>query len=157
MKYLGKTGNNNLVTEQRAVEIADEFGLAADEKMALGFILDPKLEVFSGTSSENSPHEISLSTDVIFATNTNGTSYLRLPSDAPNGKRIIAKSLQGSTSNTIRMYPPVDTDGKSHVLIGYSNTSPTTSASYVACSYYPTEFLCLVSGNTRYWLQTSRY
>ena len=156
MKYLGSIGNDNLITEQRAVEIAAEFGLAADEKMTLGFITDPKLEIFSGSSAQNNAHVIASDTDVIFTTNTNGNSYLRLPPNAKNGKRIIIKALQGATNRTITLYPPNDTDGKDKKLIGYANTSPTTSATTVACSYYTCEFVCLISGNTRYWLQISQ-
>lgn len=156
MKYLGSKGNDNLITEQRAVEIADEFGLTADEKMALGFITDPKLEVWNGATSTSNIHVIEPDTDVIFTTNTNGSSYLRLPPNAKNGKRIIIKALQGATNRTITLYPPNDTDGKNKMLIGYANTSPTTSATTVACSYYTCEFVCLISGNTRYWLQISQ-
>ena len=130
--------------------------ITAEQAALLKSIVNPKLEVFSGSSSTSSPHVIESDTDIILTTNTSANAYLRLPPNAPNGKRILAKSLQGSTNRTITMYPSNDTDGKTVRLIGYS-TITTSGASSVACSYYPVEFMCLIEGSTRYWLQISRY
>lgn len=164
MKYLGSINDDkDLVTKGDVAIMLDEV-FSAEDRLALekamsdnlDFLVNPKLEVWGGATSTSNIHVIEPDTDVIFTTNTSGSSHLRLPPNAKNGKRIIVKALQGSTNRTITLYPPNDTDGKVKKLIGYANTSPTTSATTVACSYYTCEFICLISGDTRYWLQISQ-
>lgn len=163
MKYLGSINDDkDLVTRGDVTIMLDEV-FSAEDRLALekamsdnlDFLVNPKLEIFSGSSAQNNAHVIASDTDVIFTTYSSN-AYLRLPPNARNGKRVIVKSLQGSTNRTITLYPPNDTDGKSTMLIGYANVSPTSGVSSVACSYYTCEFVCLISGNTRYWLQVSQ-
>lgn len=155
MEYLGETTNDKDLATKGYADTHGPSGGGVDSPN-MSSIVNPKLEVFSGTSTSSAPHVIESDTDVILATNTSGSAYLRLPPNAAHGKRIIAKSLQGSTNRTITMYPSNDTDGKSVRLIGYA-TVTNSSASSAACSYYPVEFMCLIDGNIRYWLQISRY